>query len=132
MTERASPSPYHLVPGRLRLKLAPAKRDATFARAVGQALAAVAGVRDVHVNTLTGSIVVRFDPQVARVDRIVEALRLDGLERKTFAPALDAPAPRPRETDTVGAASPLVNALITKALETLVERGAIALLAALV
>lgn len=61
----------HHLPGRLRVKLRSLKRNADYAAVLQTSLSALPGVRDVRINTLTGSLLVGYDP--ARTD--VEALQ---------------------------------------------------------
>ena len=117
---------YHLVPGRLRVKLDAIKRNPGQSRLVQGELLKLAGVRDACVNTLTGSVVVRFDPAVASVSRIVEALRTAGPLDARAVPATVTRVSRPAK---LGA---LADVVLDKALEKLLERCAIAVIAALV
>lgn len=64
----------HHLPGRLRIKLPSLKRNARYAATLQTTLSALPGVRDVRVNTLTGSLLVGYDPtrmDIASLQRIV-------------------------------------------------------------
>lgn len=54
------PETVHELPGRVRLRHHPVRRNPDLARHVEMAIAALAGVRRVHINTLTASILVEF------------------------------------------------------------------------
>ncbi len=56
----------HHLPGRLRLKLPALKRNAAYAQALQTSLSTVPGVLAVRANTLTGSLLISYDP--VRVD----------------------------------------------------------------
>jgi CheY-specific phosphatase CheX len=115
---------YHLVPGRLRIKLARLKRNDSGARIAERRLCAIVGVRNVTANTLTGSVVVRFDPALAKVSSILDALKALGLMDSAAQPMIEGLAPV--------STAPLADKLAKRALETLVERCALALVAALI
>jgi copper chaperone CopZ len=52
----------HHIPGRLRVRVGAAKRNAQNARALQMEIQGMHGVTSVEVNLLTGSILVRYDP----------------------------------------------------------------------
>ncbi len=58
----------HFLPGRVRLKVAALKGDAALAGRLSAAFGAVPGVHAIECNTVTGSVLIRYDPR-----RIVEA-----------------------------------------------------------
>jgi cation transport ATPase len=53
----------HHTPGRLRLKVAGAKRNADFLDRVKDALGPIQGIREIEVNPVTGSVLVKYDPE---------------------------------------------------------------------
>lgn len=53
----------HHIPGRLRVRVGGAKRNAQNARALQMAIQDICGVTAVEVNLLTGSVLVRYDPR---------------------------------------------------------------------
>ncbi len=54
----------HFIPGRVRFKAERIKRSPAFTSEVQQRLGALAGVQQVEINPLTGSVLVVYDPQV--------------------------------------------------------------------
>lgn len=54
----------HVLPGRVRLKLAELKNNPVMAREVKQRLSRNAGISRVAVNPITGSILMHYDPKV--------------------------------------------------------------------
>lgn len=69
----------HHVPGRIRVKLPDLKREPTEAGHVEKLLGALTGVTAVKVTPLTGSVVVRYDPDHTAHDRILATLQDHGL-----------------------------------------------------
>jgi copper chaperone CopZ len=65
----------HNVPGRLRVKIPQVKGDEARAEAVRRMLLTIEGVSDVRVNTVTGSILVEYDPDRVNHREFLEALR---------------------------------------------------------
>ena len=54
----------HMLPGRVRLKLAELKNNPDLARYLKQRLCRHAGISRVEVNPTTGSILMHYDPRV--------------------------------------------------------------------
>jgi hypothetical protein len=117
----------HYVPGRLRLKLASIQWNESRAFAAERALRELDGIHSATANTLTGSVVVRFDPRATRVESILDALKANG-----FVAVNTTPPRTTRRVQKNALATRCADALIKKAIETLVERGSIALIAALI
>ncbi len=65
----------HSVPGRLRVKSERFKHGSKYARQAGKLLSGLYGIDGVKTNDLTGSIVVRYDPDVFSSDQLVSILR---------------------------------------------------------
>lgn len=65
----------HHIPGRLRIKTPYVKRNQRVAEGVKTALAAIRGIRLISINTLTGSIVVQYDPIYANTKEILDTLK---------------------------------------------------------
>ena len=65
---------FHYVPGRLRLRAAELKTDPAKLEAFCAELGAVPGVRSVTPRRLTGSIVIEYDPAVLPPDGLSAAL----------------------------------------------------------
>ena len=73
----------HVLPGRIRLRTPRLVRRPREAEALQHRLARLAGVHDVAVNPLSGSICVRFAPDRVRPELLFGAvIRLLGLERE--------------------------------------------------
>ncbi len=65
----------HSVPGRLRVKSDRFKNRRDGAGKAGNLLSGLYGIDDVKANDLTGSIVVRYDPDVFSSDQLINILR---------------------------------------------------------
>jgi hypothetical protein len=77
----------HHVPGRLRIRVPAIKRSGENAALLKELLRAVQGVYEAEPNLMTGSIVVRYDPQFTSAVAIVTILTDRGYLRHTpFAP----------------------------------------------
>ncbi|WP_455281523.1 HMA2 domain-containing protein [Cupriavidus necator] len=118
----------HHVPGRLRLKLPAIKHNDEAARRIERAVNALPGVREACANTLTGSIVIRFYPRLTTGEQIVGALRADGY----VAAGVTLPAPARSSAAMSERSASLANAIAKKAVDALVERCAVAVIAALI
>jgi hypothetical protein len=128
---------FHHVPGRLRLKLSSIKRNDARARCAEDWLSALDGIRSAYANPLTGSLVVRFDPCITSVDAIFDALKAQGLLDREVGEVVPSVAAGSSSRYVV-AATPLLSPewhadLIARmALESLLKRCALALVAALI
>jgi copper chaperone CopZ len=69
----------HHVPGRIRVKLPSLRQEPTEAARVENLLQGIAGVTAVHVKVLTGSVVVRYDPDRTSHECILAPLQEQGL-----------------------------------------------------
>ena len=78
----------HALPGRLRLRFQAVKGRPEFAARVESHLTAVSGIHRVTVNTLTGSVLLRYDPTALRSPLFLDALStaLGNLFPGQFAP----------------------------------------------
>jgi hypothetical protein len=65
----------HNVPGRLRVKTPQVKGNEARAEEVRRMLLTIVGVSDVCINTITGSILVKYDADRANHRELLEALR---------------------------------------------------------
>jgi hypothetical protein len=126
------PQQYHLVPGRLRLKIASLKGSETRARLAETRVRDVDGVREVCANKLTGSLIVRFDPAIASVARIFDTLIQCDLIGSAPAPAVRTFPSASTSTQPALAGETVADALIGKAVEAILERCALALIAAVI
>ncbi len=61
----------HEVPGRLRIKVPDLKRNPQKARTLQRRLNGFAGVLSASVNSITGSLLVHYDPQISRSEAIL-------------------------------------------------------------
>lgn len=121
----------HDTPGRLRLSLPTLKRNAEAIQAFADTLKPLTGIIEVCVNTLAGSVTVRYDARLVNADAILQALKSDGL--------LDpAPALRKNVVSSPGdraisrAAQALGEAVFEKIMEKALEKAAVALVAAVI
>ena len=80
----------HQLPGRVRLRLPRAQRGVSLMERVRAALDALAGVRRVVTDTLTGSILIEHDRQGISLHDIATALRGAEVVLETGAEAADA------------------------------------------
>jgi copper chaperone CopZ len=106
----------HDVSGRLRLRIRALKRNQPAATDLKACLGAIPGVASVDANPLTGSLLLVYDP--TRTDRATLLAALAG-----FGHAVAVPAEAPL---------PAAGRLVAFAVDRLVERSALALLAALI
>ena len=68
---------FHIVPGRLRIKSPPIKGKNSVAD-VERLLMTVHGINSFDINTLTGSILVNYNPKVVTSKKIISILRKAG------------------------------------------------------
>jgi hypothetical protein len=68
----------HNVPGRLRIKIPSIKGDQDMAEEVQGVLRSIEGVNSAKANTLTGSIVIHYDPKAVRSKEILDTLNQAG------------------------------------------------------
>ena len=67
----------HEIPGRLRVKIPDLKRNPQAARDVQVLLKNLPGIKSISTNTVTGSIIVHYDPQLVNTTAIVNVLARD-------------------------------------------------------
>ncbi len=70
---------FHHVPGRLRVKIPELKGEPAEAERVAAMLLAVEGIGSAAVAPLTGSLLVRYDPEKIAYTRILSLLQQAGL-----------------------------------------------------
>ncbi len=125
----------HHVPGRLRLRVPAIKRNEHHARAVGSLLRETEGVLRHEVSSVTGSVVVHYVPGRLDPQRLIDRLRelappvapaTAGTALVPWQPALRQPG-----VGEHGLAQRIGKALATSLTEKLIERSAMALVAAL-
>ncbi len=119
----------HHIPGRLRVRCGAVRRDECRAGLVKTLLQQQPGVRSVEANTVTGSIVVNYDPAVTTHAAIIDTLH----DRGYMAPP-SAAAVRALHSRTVTPANEFANDIAkkvaTKLVQAAVERSLMALVAA--
>lgn len=62
---------YHHVPGRLRVRIPGLKGNTRFAGKVEESLRSCSGVEDLTINSVTGSVVIRYDSGATHSHRIL-------------------------------------------------------------
>src|SRR5919197_5955314 len=85
----------HRLPGRVRVRIPALRRRADAVERVARHAADLAGVLDVEGHPFTASLVVRFDPAVVAVERIVAVLRDAAGGGRIVLPGEPRPAPPP-------------------------------------
>jgi copper chaperone CopZ len=68
----------HEIPGRLRVRIPNLKRNPQNARDIQVLLKNLPGVKSIYTNTVTGSIIVYYDPQLVNTAAIVNVLAREG------------------------------------------------------
>lgn len=68
----------HELPGRLRIKIPTLRKNQRLAMEIDHLLFDLIGVNDINVNTITGSVVINFDPKTITTDAILGALAEKG------------------------------------------------------
>ena len=64
----------HEVPGRLRIQIPALKRSPRRAQEVQDLLEDVSGIKSTSVNTVTGSVIVHYDPEIVNSGAILTLL----------------------------------------------------------
>jgi len=121
--------PVHHVPGRLRLRVPAVKQSESHVDALGRTLGETQGVLRHAINPRTGSVVVHYAPEHCDPQRLVERLRESvpgaGAATMNWRPVAPATGPDGALLQRVG------QTLATSLVEKLIERSALALVAAL-
>jgi len=79
----------HSVPGRLRVKIPSVKGQPQKAQAVQSLLRGMEGIESISISTVTGSVVVRYDPALLHSDPILSLLKQHDYFDETRAVTLD-------------------------------------------
>jgi hypothetical protein len=111
----------HQVPGRLRIRILGTKGNPGEAARVKARIESMRGVCAATVNAVTGSVVIHYDPRTTRVEAIAAGLQLDAVSAAAM-PGLAGLKPVARR---------IGQRLARSLIETLLERSAMALIAAL-
>lgn len=118
----------HHTPGRLRMKTPYVKRNLRAAERVKDTLLDVQGIHSISINTLTGSVVVHYDPISSNPEEILNMLKSACRFDETKATAHD---------EVIQAAASNVSFFLSKTvcgavLETALEESALSMIAALI
>jgi len=113
----------HHVPGRLRVKSPRLKRNAREAEQTRGYMAQLHGVHTTEVNTVTGSLLIKYDTDLVEGHTLINSLRNLGhlLPHHGHEAHYQGPGIGQKVSDTV----------VNKLLETVIERSATALIAAM-
>ncbi|MHB0984377.1 MAG: HMA2 domain-containing protein [Sulfuricella sp.] len=115
----------HHVPGRLRIKSPALKRNERQAKVAEEYLDSMNGVLSAEANTVTGSLVIKYDAFLVHGETILNSLHAMGY-------AQSATLHRQGYSSGMGVGQKVSDTLVNKLLETVVERSAVALIAALI
>jgi len=113
----------HHVPGRLRIKSPRLKRNNREAEQAQGYMERLHGVQSTEVNTVTGSLVIKYDTALVEGHTLLNSLRTLGhlLPHHGHAAHFQGPGIGQKISDTV----------VNKVLETIIERSATVLIAAI-
>lgn len=115
----------HHVPGRLRVKSPMLKRNERHALQTKQRIDGIHGVLASEFNTVTGSLVIRYDASLVEAHTLLDSLRDLGHVQPHHA----VPAAHSAGTNV---SQKISDTVVNKLVETLIERSATALIAALI
>ncbi len=79
----------HSIPGRLRLKIPAIRRNPEEAKAIQALLKGLEGMESIRANTITGSLVVKYEPGRSLKERILAILKENGYFDETRAIDMD-------------------------------------------
>lgn len=119
----------HHVPGRIRVRSSSIKRNDKEAQAVQDFLGTIRGVSAVSVSTVTGSITINHDAQMVSSTAILDALRQQHHFNWEVAAATNS---TPSQSSAAKAGEIFGKAVFGVLVEKVLERSAIALIAAIV
>ena len=117
----------HHVPGRMRIRTPILKRNEKRAQAVRELVTAQTGVKTAEVNTITGSMVIHYDPK-----RTTSTALFDLLKKEGCAIAADHSAATGIASRGDALSSGVSKAVIGVVVENLLKHSATALVAALI
>lgn len=118
----------HHVPGRLRVKIPQIRYRPHTAQAAIMLLSGIDGVDEVKANTVTGSLVVHYDPDTIRPEHVVDLLKGQGYLDETQAVAKQINLPKTASK----AGERLGRAVVGWAVGRVLEAGGMSFLAALI
>jgi len=93
-------------------------------------LETVQGVEEIEVRPVTGSVTIYYDPEITSSEALLNVLEQDGYVSKMANPAMQSASGSDRQTEQIGDA--VGKALFGFAVEKIVERSAMALIAAVI
>ena len=115
----------HHVPGRLRLKTPALRRNESQARYVMRWLEGRIGIVSSEINTRTGSLIIRYEADTVSAQTIINDLKQEGyLDGNVSLPAAEI------FVSGTTASHKIADTLVNKVVEAVVERSAVALIAA--
>jgi copper chaperone CopZ len=79
----------HSIPGRLRVKIPSVKGQVDKANAVQSLLREMNGIESISANTVTGSVVVKYDPALLHSEQILSILKKNSLFDEASAVTMD-------------------------------------------
>jgi hypothetical protein len=115
----------HHVPGRLRVKSANLKRNEHHARRVSDYLLGIDGVLQAEVNVLTGSLLIHYDVAAVPKETLLNSLKHLGC----LHPHTDVSRPATKNVHPM--VQRVSDKVVAKAVEALIERSAVAIVAAI-
>lgn len=115
----------HHVPGRLRVKSPGLKRNAHAAEETRDHMARLLGVESTEVNTVTGSLVVKYDTRLVGGHTLINTLR-------SLGHLLPHHGHGEIHQSGSGIGQKVSDTVVNKLLETVIERSATALIAAII
>lgn len=118
----------HHLPGRLRVKSASFKRNARAIVKARRAFTGIDGVTSVAASLCTGSVLVRYDPNILSAGNLVKVLA----ERGYVTAPVDTPGQNADGQGGDGWAPHLIGGILRLLADALVERATVALIAALI
>jgi Heavy metal associated domain 2 len=122
----------HHVPGRIRVKVPTLKKNDAAAKEVRHMLQGLDGVTAVETSALTGSIVVHYGKDLRDSDSILSTLRQQGYLDAVTAPATGGPDEKAVFPAVSAVGEAFGKALFGALVEKVIERSALALVAALI
>lgn len=120
----------HHVAGRWRARYPQIKNQPARARATQAALQRIKGVTAVETNTVTGSVLIHYDPHHPNRAALMQALQ-EAKRELGLGPALSS-ANTVQHAQNITLTDQLTDKLLGMAVEKCIERSAMALLAALI
>jgi hypothetical protein len=115
----------HHLPGRLRIKSVSLKRNEHHARRVSDYVRSIDGVVRAEVNVLTGSLLIHYDVEIVPSETLLNSLKHLGC----LHPHTDVARPATKNVHPI--VQRVSDKVVEKAVETLIERSAVAIVAAI-